>query len=161
MLGESPVRAGSHGKNRRDPMADALVVAQTPLVERGQLGNPESLSSRASSRGRGGGSPRSRVGAVAGANVANQPHEEGRPARDSHKCLVANDRQLDRGRRRGVVELLVIIWIIVGARRPAGLAVLLICLCNRRGGRRYDRICDRRRGRGRRAMSCSCEGSSL
>ena len=41
---------------------------------------------------------------MAGADVANQPHKEGRPARGGHKFLAANDRPLDRGCRRGVVQ---------------------------------------------------------
>ena len=59
---ESLVHAGSHGNGRRDLVADVLLVAQAPLVGSGQLGNPESPYGLVRSRGRGGDSPRSRVG---------------------------------------------------------------------------------------------------
>ena len=146
--GESLVRVGSQGKNRRDPVADALVAAQTPLVERGQLDNPERPSGRVCSRGRGGDSPRCRVGAVAGAKVVDQLHEEGRPTRGGHMCVplptaahsimavvVAWRNLMTRVlSTMSMVEVSVIIGITVGARRPVGLAVLLICLYNRWGG---------------------------
>ena len=102
---ESLVHAGSHENGRHDLVAEVLLADQAPLVEGSPLGNPESPLGRARSRDRVGNSPRSRVRAVAAADVANQPHEEGRPARDGHKCLAANDRPLDRGRRCGLVQL--------------------------------------------------------
>ena len=101
---ESLVHAGSHGNGRCNLMAEVLLVAQTPLVGGSPLGNPESPLGRIRSRGRGGDSPRSRVGAVAEVDVACQPHEDGRPGRGGHKCLVANDRPIDHGRCRGVVR---------------------------------------------------------
>ena len=101
---ESLVHVGSHGNGRRDLGAEVLLAAQAPLVGDSPLGNPESPSGRVRSRGRGGHSHRSRVRVVAEADVAIQPHEGGRPDRGGHKCLVANDRPLDRGRCRGVVQ---------------------------------------------------------
>ena len=98
------MRAGSHGYGHHDLVADALLAAQAPLIESGQLGNPESLFGLVCSRGRGGDSPCSRVGAVAGANVVNQPHEQGRPAGGVHECHVAYGRPIDRGRHRDVVH---------------------------------------------------------
>ena len=101
---ESLVPAGSHGNGRRDLVAEVLLVAQTPLVGGSPHGNPESPSGRIRSRGRGSDSPRSGVGAVAEVDAACQPHEDGRLDRGGHKCLVANDRPIDRGRRRGVLR---------------------------------------------------------
>ena len=99
---ESLLHARSHGSGRHDLVAEVLLAAQAPLVRDSPLGNPESPSGCVYSRG--GDSPRSRVGAVVEAGVANQPHEGGRPDRGGHKCLVANDRPLDRGRRRGMMQ---------------------------------------------------------
>ena len=98
------VHARSHVNGRRDLVADVLLVAQTPLVGDSPLDNLESPSGHVLSRGRGDDGPRSKVGAVAEADVATQPQEDGRPDRGGHKCLVANDRPLDRGRRHGVVQ---------------------------------------------------------
>ena len=102
--GESLVHAGSHGNGRHDLMAEVVLAAQAPLVGDGPLGNPESPSGRVRSCGRGGDSPPSRAGAMVEVDVANQPHEGGRPGRGGHKCLVANNCPLDRGRRRDVVQ---------------------------------------------------------
>ena len=85
-------------------MAEVLLAAQAPLVGGSPLGNPKSPSGRIRSRGCGGDSPHSRVGAVAEVDVACQPHEDGRPGRGGHKCLGANDRPIDRGRHCGVVR---------------------------------------------------------
>ena len=101
---ESLAHAGSHGNGRRDLVAEVLLVAQTPLVGDSLLDNPKSPSGRVRSRGRGDDGPRSRVGAVAEADVENQPHKDGRPHRGGHKCLMANDHPLDRGRRHGMVQ---------------------------------------------------------
>ena len=101
---ESLVHAGSHGNGRRDLAVEVLLAVQAPLIGGSSLGNPESPSGRIRSRGHGGDSPRSRVEAVAEVDVACQPHEDGRPDRGVHKCLVANDCPIDRGRRRGVVR---------------------------------------------------------
>ena len=103
--GESLVRYGSRGIGRRDLVVDALLVVRAPLVGNGQLGNPKSPYGLVRSRGRGGDSPRSRVGAVAGVDVVNQQHEECRPAHGGHKCPVANGRPINRGRCRDAVHL--------------------------------------------------------
>ena len=169
---ESLVHAGSHSNGRRDLVAEVLLVAQTPLVGGSPLSNPESPSGGIRSRGRGGDSPRSRVGAVAEVDVS-PTRMVGRVAvvisvswPTTAQSIVAvvvawcvpTTRVLSTLSR---VEVPVIIGITIGIRGLVGLTVLLICLRNRLGGRRYDRLYDRRRGRWRRAMSCGYVGSSL